>query len=188
MVRLLGSLALWLSGSVLLLGCASPPKTTRIQVDDYQAMAAAMSDSLAASEALQGRGPDSPPWVVSIDKVTNLTSDVMSVSEQWSIIEQIRASLPMIELGDTKNISFVLPPERRASLEAQAGVTDASPIDKLQTTHVMTATFRSVTRAVSDGRTELYYCEFELLDLERGAPVWADRFEYKRSARGKIWD
>lgn len=172
--------ALVITLMLMLVGCGTARRTTRIAVDDYEVMATEMSDSLADSDAIAERGPDSEPWVVSINKVMNLTSDVMSESEQWSIVEQIRGSLPMSDLWKTKKIRFVLPAERR---EADPMLSDDAGV-----THVMTATFRSSTRAVADGRTELYYCEFELMDLKTGVPVWLDRFEYKRTASGLLWD
>jgi hypothetical protein len=176
-------------------GCASsrpgdPRHSTRLTVEDIEAMAAAMADSLARSDALAARTPDSERWVISIDKVLNLSSDVMTESEQWAIIAKVRGSLPIQALARQKNVVFVMPPERVEALKDElADETFTQPIgSERHPTHTMTATFRSVTRADAEHRTELYYCEFELLDLGGGPPVWADRFEYKRQARGHIWD
>ncbi len=172
---------------LVLFACAGPDRTTRIAVEDYEAMGAAMAESLIASEALASRGPGSEPWVISIDKVTNLTSDVMTVSEQWAIIERVRGALPLATLWDAKRVRLVLPPAGRRGVRETAGLSDPGDV-AAGVTHVMTATFYSTTRAVRDRRSELYYCKFELLDLRSGEPVWEDAFEYKRAAAGAVWD
>lgn len=181
----LSALALSIAG--LAVACAGPPRTTRIAVEDYQAMAVQMAESLAQSDALAERNAESEPWVVSVTKLTNLTSDVMSESEQWSIIEQIRTSLAMSGLWDRKHVKLVLPPERRAAVRAAAGLPDTLD-NQPAVTHTMTATFRSATRADLNDRTELYFAEFEMIDLRDGRPTWTDTFEYKRVARGNLRD
>ncbi len=174
-----------------LISCATPTRSTRMTVDDIEAMGAAMAQSLAASDALRGRVPGAPRWTVSIDKVLNLSSDVMTEAEQWAIMARLRGTLPVALMAEQYNLHFVLPPEKLALLrddpdapELAEGLAAARP----GVTHSLAATFRSVTRATGDMRSELYYCEFELFELNAGVPVWADRFEYKRAARGKIWD
>ena len=172
---------------LMLTACAGPDRTTRIAVDDYQAMGVAMGESLASSDAITRRDAASEPWIISLSKVTNLTSDVMTRSEQWAIVQMVRDALPLQTLWDRRRIRLVLPPERRRSVREAAEL--ANPDDVAAgVTHVMTATFFSTTRAVDDRRSELYFCKFELIDLRTGAPVWEDTFEYKRAASGNIWD
>lgn len=159
-------------------------------VGDIEAMGAAMAQSLATSDALRGRDADSPRWVVSIDKVLNLSSDVMTEAEQWAIMARLRSTLPVTTMAKQHNLHFVLPPER---IEMLRDHPDAPELGEglatdRRVTHTLAATFRSVTRATDDQRSELYYCQFELFDLREGVPVWIDQFEYKRAARGKIWD
>ncbi|MFA9476823.1 hypothetical protein ACERK3_00820 [Phycisphaerales bacterium AB-hyl4] len=178
--------------ALLLSACATPQQSTRMTVDDFDAMAAEMAASLADSEALAQRSPDSEPWVISIERVLNLTSDVMTQSEQWSIIARLRSSTPLRSLADDKNVRFVMAPDRvvalREELVAEGEQGEAFGSERLTPTHTMTATFRSMTRAHTTGRTELYYCEFEILEHATSVPVWIDRFEYKREAHGHIWD
>lgn len=171
-------------------GCATPPRTTRMTVDDFEAISREMAASLAASPALSNRTPASAPWVISINKVENLSSDVMTDSEQWAIIAKIRGTLPIEALWDQKNVRFVIPAPQQQKLPA-AGVhtdQDARFGSHRRPTHQMAATFRSITRADAQHRTELYYCEFQILDLISGEPIWSDRFEFKRAAKGHIWD
>jgi len=180
---------------LLLLSCSTPARSTRMTVDDIEAMGAAMAQSLAASDALRGRDADAPRWTVSIDKVLNLSSDVMTEAEQWAIMARLRGTLPVARMAKQHNLHFVLPPEKIEMLRDNfRGQPDAPELgeglaaDRPGVTHTLAATFRSVTRATGDRRSELYYCAFELFDLRAGVPVWTDRFEYKRAARGKIWD
>ncbi|MCE9591117.1 MAG: hypothetical protein K8S99_11395 [Planctomycetes bacterium] len=179
-----------LTAALLLLAACAPSRSTRMTVSDWEVMGSAMAASLAQSPAITRRTPASEPWVVSIDKVQNLTSDVMTEGEQWGIIARLRGTLPMRALKDQKNIAFVIPPEQMKKVQqsgAAAGV-DGQFGERRKPTHLMTATFRSVTRAQAERRTELYYAEFELLDIHDGVPVWTDRFEYKREAVGHVWD
>jgi len=162
-------------------------------LDDLNTITAAMTQSLAQSDAIMGRTPNSPMWVISIDRVTNLSSDLMSESERWYVIQKIRSSLPIQAFSKQKNIRFVISAERLDAIRRDPNL-DLGPGQspafgsKRKPTHQMTATFRSVTRAQATQRTELYYCEFELIELAGGEPVWIDRFEYKRGATGHIWD
>jgi len=178
--------------SILLTGCE--PKTvgesTRITIDDFDAMTHDMAQSMLASAALADRGPGSMPWVVSIDKVLNLSDDVMTENEQWSIVAQVRGSASIGSLWDAKAVRFVLPPERVVAMRDDPDATDFQEGfgTERKVTHTMTATFRSVTRAQSKQRSDLYYCQFDLIDLTTGEPVWSDRFEFKRQAGGHVWD
>ncbi len=162
-----------------------------MDVSDFDAMAAAMAQSLAGSEALAERDPDSVPWVITVDKVTNLTSDVMTQAEQWAVMQRIAGALPVRALRDTKNVSLVLPRGRSDSVIAD-GDHELPGAMRWTPTHVLHATFMSLTRAEegedAKRRVEAYYCEFELLHVAGGEPMWTDRFEYKREARGAIWD
>ncbi|MFP4223812.1 MAG: hypothetical protein ACLFVN_07035 [Phycisphaeraceae bacterium] len=181
-------LLLTLAG-LTLSACASPGESTRMTVSDFQEMAAAMAQSLAADAQVRDRTPESEPWVVSMDKVTNLTSDVMTRAEQWSIMADLRSSLPLQHFRRTKAIRFVLPPERVQQLRRDQDLPELENVGRQrQPTHTLAATFRSLTRAGQEKRSDLYYAEFDLVDLDTGRTVWTDRFEYKRQAEGAIWD
>lgn len=170
--------------------CATTQRSTRMTNDDLVEMSRAMAQSLTLSPWLAERGPDSTPIVVSIDKVRNLSSDVMTESEQWFVIQRLRSSLPITALWDQKKVRFVIPPQRREAMQRRDDLgPDADNFGtQRQPTHQMTATFRSITRADATHRTDLYYCEFEILDITAGTPVWIDKFEFKRDARGHVLD
>jgi hypothetical protein len=193
--RLFRTLLSLLALSIFATGCAEP-RSTRMTAGDFDHMGAEMAASLARSDALRNRTAASPPWVVSIDKVQNLSSDVMTESEQWMIIARLRGSLPIQALRTQRSITFVMPPERVEALRRDpnlgAGVGDFGPdlgADR-RPTHQLNATFRSLARVnpTGTGSEDYYYCEFQMLDLATGQPVWIDKVEYKRLAKGHIWD
>ena len=173
-------------------GCKSHPKSSRIAIEDYIEMAGAMAQSLRQSDAIAERSPDSEPWVVSFEKVQNLSSEIMTRGEQWYVVAQVRNAQPINTMWDDKRIAFVIPAQHAIG---QRGTLDAERADKgfssdRGVTHTITATFRSITRAGGDGqaRTDLYACEFQMLELNTNVPVWLDTFEFKRSAKGSIRD
>lgn len=185
------SIAIGLVACVLLVaGCASPPRTSRLTVEDFQEVSRAMAESLAQSEAIAERSSSSEPWFVSIDKVRNLSSDVIPVAEQWAVMAMLRSSLPMRELWRDKRVAFVIPPEKVRELEAELPgepVTDALREGR-RATHTLAATFRSITRGDRQRQSDFYYLEFALFRLGQPRPVWTDRFEIKREAVGQLWD
>ncbi len=155
-----------------------------------------MAQSLAGSPVIAARGVESEPWAVSMQRVTNLTSDVLTPSEMWYAVQRVRSGLPMQALAQQRNIRFVIPAEQVRKMRADPDIGgDIGDFDESfgatrNVTHVMTATFRSVTRfnSLGNDRSDLYYAEFEMLDMASGVPVWTDRFEFKRRAKGKVWD
>lgn len=173
-----------------LTGCSSAPKSSRMTAADMTDMAQAMASSLAQSETVRQRTPQSPRWVIAIQKVENLTQDVMTESEQWGVMARLQGSLPITALYDQRNIRFVIPAERTRAIRQQPdlkGYEQAFGGERAPT-HVMTATFRSATRADARNRSDYYYCDFVMQELASGQTVWNDRFEYKRIAKGHVWD
>ncbi|MGB0768628.1 MAG: hypothetical protein ACPGYV_13085 [Phycisphaeraceae bacterium] len=173
------------------LGCAGPG-SSRIQVEDYQEMAGLMAQSLRQSEAFARRSPSSEPWIVSFDKVLNLSSEIMPRGEQWGVVAMVRGAQPIDSLWNDKRVAFVIPAryaiDRRGTMDAERA--DKGFGSERGVTHTITSTFRSVTR-VGDagvGRTDVYACEFQMLDLNTNEPVWIDTFEVKRTAGGSIRD
>jgi hypothetical protein len=173
------------------LGC-STPQNSRIQVDDYVEMSDAMAQSLRQSDAFAERSAASETWVVSFDKVLNLSSEIMTQGEQWGVVAMVRGAQPINSLWNDKRVAFVIPAQYAID---QRGTLDAERADKgfgseRGVTHTITSTFRSVTRIGEDGngRTDVYACEFQMLDLNTNEPVWLDTFEFKRSATGSVRD
>ena len=172
--------------------CESKPvgESTRLSIEDIDVMAEQMAQSLLSSDALASRGADSEPWTVSIDKVLNLSDEVMTESEQWSIMARVRGATSIQALWDSKAVRYVIPPERVVALRQNEDAVEFHQDfgNDRHVTHTMTATFRSITRAQAKQRSDLYYCQFDLVDLATGETIWSDRFEFKRQARGHVWD
>lgn len=191
-MRIVPSLIIAAVWVCLLSGCQSPPQTSRIAIDDYQAMASAMAMSLRSSDAFADRSAQSEPMVVSFEKTLNLSSEIMTRGERWYILGAVRGAQPINSLWGDKRVAFVIPAQYAID---QKGTLDAQRADKgfgseRGVTHTITATFRSVTRTgeAGKGRTDLYGCEFKMIDLATGEPVWLDTFEFKRTAQGSIRD
>lgn len=182
--------------TMLSLSSCAPSRSTRMTADDFNVIAAEMSASLTKSIAISPRNADSPIAIITIDKVMNLTNDVMTESEQWYLMSSLQGSLDLTSLRRNKNIRFVIPAERLRSLKEHYDENLEYPVlsqadnSKRKPTHQMTGIFRSVTRVDPTGnnRTELYYFEATIIDLFSGESIWTDKFEYKRTAVGHIWD
>lgn len=193
-----GVLARWMLPGVVTLGmtcglafggCATTgSRTTRLTTDDVKEMAVQLAASLASSEYLRERTPASERIVVAMDNVENLSSDVVPVSEQWYLMERIRASTPLASLGSQRNIAFVIPAEHLRQLKERGGAEAALVGAGRAPTHAMRGVLRSVTRSAGVDRTDLYSFETRLIDLGSGAVVWSDSFELKRAAVGKQYD
>ncbi len=178
---------------VVMLGCGTSPQSTRLRASDFDVTVDKMVASLANSDFLRDRGPDSPRIYVTTNKVENLTNDIIPVAEQWMLIARVQGALPTRQLAEQKNIRFQIPPEEVQMLR-RAGF-DASINSGPATTHVMSAVFRSAPRleralasGLVEGRTDYYYLEYTLADVTTGEIEWNDAFEFKREARGLAID
>lgn len=171
----------------LLAACSTPPKSSTLTVEDLQETTAQMASQLGSSDFLRDRAPDSPPIVVAIDKVQNLTSDLIPEGQQWYLVSRVRDQLDVGTLRKTKNIRFVIPKEFldkakvAGTIEGDAGLQRAP-------THQMSATFRSVTRAAGKDRTDAYLCEYRITEIGSGALAWTGEYEFKRTAFGRAYD
>ncbi len=159
--------------------------------EDYEYVAVDMADKLRAglveSSLLANRTGDTPPMVIAISKVTNLTSDLMSEGAKWYLMERVKSALPLSTLSRDKNIVFVIPAEHLRDAHRR-GTVESDFAAERKPSHAMTATFTSVTRATGKDRTDLYYCEYTITDLKSGEMVWTDKVEFKRVAHGRAWD
>lgn len=181
-------LALLLGAAAVVGGCASAyGKSTRLTVDDLEFTANELADKLRGSAFLTGRTPDSPPMVVTVSKVENLTSDIIPEGEQWWLIHRLRNAQSVRALTRDRNLTFVIPVER---LQAgrDTGAFDDRTAAARAPTHEMTATFRSATRSAGLHRTEVYLCDLRITDLADATLDFSDAVEFKRAAIGKAYD
>lgn len=188
-----------LSGIVLLVlatvqvGCNSPSRNSSITQDDLDVTVNKMAASLAASDFLAERTDDAPQIVLVTNKVSNLTDNLMSLTERWMLVARVQSTLPIRTMADQKNIAFVLPPERYEDLRNN-GYDHEMP-SGLEPTHVMTATFISNRRGAAKGsgkitsiRTNYYYLEYSITAINSREILWSDAFEFVRVSHGNIID
>ncbi len=166
---------------------AGTARSSRLTVDDLEFTSAELEGKLRGSAFLSGRSSASPPMVVTVSKVENLTSDIIPEAEQWWLIHRLRNAQPVRALSQSRNLTFVIPVERLKAGRA-AGVFDDSTAAARSPTHEMTATFRSATRAAGRHRTDVYLCDLRITSLSDGALEFSDAVEFKRAAFGKAYD
>ncbi|TVQ77212.1 MAG: hypothetical protein EA380_07665 [Phycisphaeraceae bacterium] len=136
---------------------------------------------------------------ITFDRITNLTSDLLTASEQWMIVEQVLRQQELVELRRQRNVSIIIPASRSARHDlaaTRAGEgSRRSPIgfeedaySQRSPTHRLEATIRSATRIDGSDRAELYECVFLLTDLRSGEQTSVSSTLIKRAARGRLWD
>lgn len=177
--------------ALLSAGCASKPKSTVMQVQDYELVGndigQQLADAMATNEVFASRNADSPRMVIAMQKVVNLTSDQMSAGAKWYLMYKVRSSSGIQKLGRERNIAFVIAAEdlQRAK---QIGSINAEIGAERAPTHVMSATFKSTRRTGDEARTDLYYATFEITDLATGEIIWSGDVAFKRIGFGKSYD
>ena len=186
--------SLALSVLVAASGCtASGARSTRLTDRDLDEVVQAMRSSLAASDFFGQRDEHVAPAVIVLDRVENLTGDLLTRPERWMLVARVQGALPIRELAAKKNIAFQITPERHAMLRKAgfAGELDAAP----EATHLMTATFRSARRAgrdtqtgLTDRRADYYYFEYRITEVRPRRLAWTYSFEIKREAVGLAID
>lgn len=173
-----------------LIACAATPRSSRLTTEDFTDFAVELSARLGQSDFLRSRGPDSPPMIVSVSRVENLSTDLLSEGERWYLMDRVIDSRTMDALARQKNIRFVIPAEKlellRARLEAEGR--DVPIASGRAPTHAMTARLRSITRTAGRDRTDLYDFQAAITTLADGATVWTDTFAIKRIAAGRSYN
>lgn len=174
--------------ALLLSSCSASPKvhTTFLSSVDLIAMTDRMSASFARDEIIGERTSQSPPWVISIFRAQNFTNQIIPDREKWLYLARLRAQLQQSDVSRKRNIIWVIPPERWPIVQAELG--DAPPELRMRPTHELTAEFSALTTTSGRGRSDAYFCEYQLLELATGRIVWSDHWEVKRSVSGKTYD
>jgi len=171
---------LWLLVVAGVAGCSAPQvNTTRLDAIDLVAMTDQMTASLLNTPAIAQRNADSPPWVVTMYRAINRTSDYLLESERWAFVARLRAQLAKADALRQRNIRFVIP----------AGEEPAEQIgDRTTATHALYATFESLTVANRNIRSDTYVCAYQLTDLRTDKLVWEDRYEVKYAVERNKFD
>lgn len=172
-------------------GCVTPPRSTRLTTEDFNHTVTEITQQLLASDLISKRTAESPKMVVVIDKVRNLTSDVISPGEQWMLMARVRSGLT-VDAMRQKNITFQLAPERHDLIRRKGYEGDLGPARPA--THRMAAVFRSSTRVGSDdqklvdARTDYYFLEYTIESIQQRETLWTGVVEFKRQAAGLAID
>jgi hypothetical protein len=146
-----------------------------------------MAAKLAASDFLRSRTPDSERIVIAINKVENLTSDIIPESDQWWMMAHVRDAQGIRTLSEQKNIRVVIPAEILRKAKKSKELPEEAALAR-SPTHEMSATFRSATRNKRLDRTDAYLCEYRITSIKDGSLEWADSFEFKKVAFGRSYD
>jgi hypothetical protein len=180
-----GSAALIVGASVVV-SCAGGGRapTTRMDVRDYQAMTSALGAELSRAQPIAGRGPDMPTMTIAMDRVENLTTDIITEGEGWFLMDRVREAQDIVALSRERSVRFVIPAARTDAIRGIA----PEALGERAPTHALRATIRSATRQAGDDRTEVYDIEYRLVEIESGEAVWTGTFPFKRAAAGRAWD
>ncbi|MBL8747044.1 MAG: hypothetical protein JNK58_11905, partial [Phycisphaerae bacterium] len=165
----------------ILSACGKPIQSTRLQTRDFQDISSEIAGSLRSSAFLRDRTPGSPPIFIAIQKIDNLTTDLLSEGEKWFLMDRVMNSETMAALRKERNIRFLIPMDALDNLNTWAGpiASDRAP------THTMTAVLRSVTRSAGQDRTDLYSAHYAITALDTGESVWTGEYLLKRTAAGR---
>jgi hypothetical protein len=172
---------------ILVAGCGMPRiNTTMLTPDDVTRMTDKMAQSIVRTPAVAKRTAASPRWIVSFDKVTNLTMHVMEEREQWRTMARFRALLSATRLRTERNFHFILPPEEWELYSGENAYAD--PMFRAKPTHSLQATFRTDTSQSMQHRADTYLCAFQLLRLSDGEILWEDAYEVKYTVEKNRFD
>jgi hypothetical protein len=172
-------------------GCAGGPpavRTTFLQSVDLIEMTDRMAASLAGAPAITGRDAASERWVVSMERISNRTNQLIPDGEKWLYVARLRARLAAADLSREANLVWVMPPERWTEVATE--LDDPREPRELRTppTHQLTGTFLALTTTSGAGRSDTTVCSYQLVDLATGELVWEGSWEVKRAVSGRTYD
>ena len=176
--------------TALATGCGAPPRaeTPFLRSVDLIDMTDRMAESIASAPAVVARRPTDEPWIISINRISNHTNQIIPEREKWLYVARLRGRLAPSNLARERHLIWVIPTERWAIVAAE--LPDASePYGlRLDPTHQLTGEFLALTTTSGSGRTDAYLCSYQLVDLEDGSIIWEDQWEVQRAIRGRSYD
>jgi len=171
-------------------GCGGPPKarTTFLNSVDLINMTDQMAGSLAQHPVICARTMNDTPWIISINRVSNQTNQIIPEREKWLYIARLRTVLAQSSIGKERQLIWVMPPEQWAAVQDELA-DPGEPIElRMKPTHQLTADFYTLTNTSGAGRSDMYHCAYVLLDLTSGEELWRASWEVKRASEGKTYD
>lgn len=182
--------------SALLAACSTSQhiRTTRLADADLTQAVLEMREQLGASAFLTERGADSPEARLVLRRVENLSTDRISIAEQWSLAARVLGDAGMQELLRAKRVTVQLPPEKVLLLQ-RGGLEFPDLEPESWPTHLLRSQIASGTRAGSlaggrdaDIRKEYYLITFVIEDLQGRELLWQGSAELAREAEGTVVD
>ena len=147
-----------------------------------------MAQSFAGDEVIGKRSAGDEPWVISVYRIVNHTNQIIPDREKWLYTARLRAMLAQSDFADKRSIIWVIPPERWPIIAEELGVSEEPYGLRMNPTHQLTAEFHALTNTSGLGRSDAYFCDYQLLDLQTGTMIWEDAWEVKRHASGLTYD
>ncbi len=216
--RITSFIAVAMLFSLSSLGCtATPsPRTTRLADADLTQVVLEMRAQLGESDFLSQRTAESPEARLVLRRGENLSTDRISIAEQWSLAARVLSEPEMQHLLRSKQITIQLPPEKIRLLETsgqsisgpQSGprLPDLTPENA--PTHLLRSQIASATRAgallglglsgpgqrsiradpKTNIRKEYYLITFVIEDLQTRELLWQGTAELVREAEGTVVD
>lgn len=155
-------------------GCAannSPPllETTMLDSVDLQRMTDQMVASLLTTKDLNLKSS-----VIVTDRVVNRTNHLMHPGEKELFLTRLRSHLAQVESLKNLDVVFVARPDEVSAYSPSQYENNISP--EAGPTHVLTATFRTLTNVTRSIRSDYYECAFQLTELKSRRIVWEDAY------------
>jgi hypothetical protein len=174
---------------LFLTACGAPKaKTTFLESVDLINMTDHMAQSFAKDDVIGRRAATDPPWVISIERVTNHTNQLIPDREKWLYIGRLRAVLGEADFSKARSIVWVIPPERWPIIARELPDAKEPYGLRMKPTHLLTAEFAALTNTSGRGRSDAYLCDYQLIDLSTSKIEWEDKWEVKRAVSGKTYD
>jgi hypothetical protein len=186
-----GARGAWITAiAAVLSGCGGAPaaRTTFLQSVDLVNMTDRMAESFSHNDAITRRSPSDPPWIVSFSKIENQTNQIIPEREKWLYIGRLRALLAESDVAKAHHIIWIIPPEEWPMIAQELGVSNEPYGLRMHPTHQLTGKFGTLTNTSGKGRSDLYVCGYQLIDLRDGRIVWEGTWEVKRAISGKTYD
>ncbi len=142
----------------------------------------------------------------------NISTERIGEADRWVMISRVLYDEGIFELLRSKNVSIVMPEQRRrlferfaiadaagrnVTLDDGSVVFEPAPVafaEQPIATHAINTTFLSATRSATDNdddaneRKDLFVVQTEIVDLGSGRAIWSGQTQFARVARGLILD
>jgi hypothetical protein len=163
-------------------------QSNRLSIGDMRLIVDETVQQFRASPWVAERDATSPPAVITFDRVTNDTRDVITRSELWYLAQAVAGSVVRDRsLRDEKNISMVVPADRLRDARRRGAITAESGADR-NPTHTISAVISEIERTDGDVSRVFYQANYQLDRLADGAIVWTDEVVFEREALGRSFN